>query len=42
MKLEMDEVDEAVVKSQITYRINAMKQKTTMMYERMKDVMGIV
>ena len=26
----------------ITYRINAMKQKTSIMYERMRDVLGIV
>lgn len=38
----MEVCDEETLKNLITYRISATKQKTTLMQERLKDVMNIV
>lgn len=42
LKIEMEACDEETLKNSITYRISSTKQKTVLMQERLKDIMGIV
>lgn len=42
LKLEVSATDEETVKSHITFGLNSTRQKTLIMQERLKDVMGIV
>jgi biotin synthase-related radical SAM superfamily protein len=42
LKIEMEACEEETLKNLITYRISSTKQKTTLMQERLKDVMSIV
>lgn len=42
LKIDLDECDEDTIKSLITYRMTATQQKTTLMQERIKDVLSIV
>ena len=42
LRIDMEVCDEETLKNLITYRISATKQKTTLMQERLKDVMNIV
>ena len=42
LRIDMESCDEETLKNQITYRISSTKQKTILMQERLKDIMGIV
>ena len=42
LRVDFEESDEDTVKSLITYRLSSSKQKTTLMQERIKDVLAIV
>ncbi len=42
LRVDFEESDEDTIKSLITYRLSASKQKTTLMQERIKDVLAIV
>jgi preprotein translocase subunit Sec63 len=42
LKLDLEACDEETLKNMVTYRISSTKQKTTLMQERLKDIMNIV
>eukprot|EP00347_Sterkiella_histriomuscorum_P007159 403350037 len=42
LRIEFEEADEDTIKNHITYRLTSIRQKTTLMQERIKDVMAIV
>jgi len=42
LRIDLEHCDEETVKNLITYRISSTKQKTTLMQERLRDIMNIV